>query len=90
MTHILMTIPGNIMYIYFSIPNNSVSTYNVDQVDVLGSVANMTYVLYVIGHAINHVLFCLTNKAIQKETSKILVNCKNMYWTQDKYENKAY
>ena len=80
MTHILLTIPANTMYIYFSVPNNDTTVSNSS--DSLKNFAALTYVLYVIGHAINHILFCLTNKEIQKETGKIIMNCKNIYWTQ--------
>ena len=68
------------MYIYFSVPNNDTTVSNAS--DPLKNFACLTYVLYVIGHAINHILFCLTNKEIQKETGKIIMNCKNIYWTQ--------
>ena len=80
MTHILLTIPANVMYIYFSVPNNDISLYNAPK--ALREISCFTYFLYVIGHAINHILFCLTNKQVQKETGNIIMNCKNIYWTQ--------
>ena len=77
------------MYVYFSVPNNRSHTYGLDGKATLKTISNMTYFLYVIGHAINHILFCLTNKQIQKETSKILWNCRNMYWTTESVDDKT-
>ena len=83
LTHIVLTMPANITYICLTVPNDSVHIYDVADVNpALYTFASVTYVMYVLGHAINHILYCLTNKQIQNETWKMLLRCKNLYWTK--------
>lgn len=77
-THVLLTLPANVMYI-INLQNNSALH---ELSSGLETAFNFTYVLYVIGHTINHALYCMTNSQVQKETGKIVTNCKNLYWTK--------
>ena len=72
--HAVLTTPGNVAYIIWNFSGD-------DQLEPV-PLYNFFYVLYVIGHCINHILYCLTNKQIQEETSKILFQCKNIYWSR--------
>ena len=83
LTHIVLTMPANITFICLSAPNDSIHIYDVaERNPSLDNFASVTYIMYVLGHAINHILYCLTNKQIQDETWKMLLSCKNMYWTE--------
>ena len=84
LTHIVLTMPANITYICLTVPNDSAAhIYDVsEKYPTLDSFASVTYVMYVLGHAINHILYCLTNKQIQDETWKMILRCKNLYWTK--------
>ena len=65
-------------------PNDSAAhIYDVsEKYPILDAFASVTYVMYVLGHAINHILYCLTNKQIQDETWNMILRCKNLYWTK--------
>lgn len=72
-THLLLTLPANILYMItltYKLSTHLETTYN------------FIYALYVIGHTINHALYCMTNKQVQQETGRIVTNCKNLYWTK--------
>ena len=75
MTHIMLTIPANIMYIYLMSEPTQPS-------DGLAIGVSFTYVLYVIGHAANQVVYFFTNEKFKEETSYIISSCKNVYWTK--------
>jgi hypothetical protein len=82
-THTVLATPGNIIFIYStSAKNHALEIGKEEDNEALVTFANIAFVLYVISHAINHILYCLTNKQIQEETSSILFNCKNMYWSR--------
>ena len=70
--HSVLTTPFNAIYIYL-VFSPTIEPFQ------LKYFFNFIYVLYVLGHSINHILYCLTNKQIQEETSKIVFRCKNIY-----------
>jgi len=74
--HAALVTPANLIYIYLVLDNHEV--HNPEPIQLY----NFFYVLYVLGHCINHILYCMTNKQIQEETSKILFQCKNIYWSR--------
>ena len=71
--HTLLTTPFNAAYIYL------VFRPTIEPFPQMKYFFNFIYVLYVLGHSINHILYCLTNKQIQEETSKIVFQCKNIH-----------
>ena len=81
-THTVLTTPGNVVFILYSTSTATFPLSNNRDHDVAIKVANSMYVLYVISHAINHILYCLTNHHIQEETSKIVFNFRNIYWSK--------
>ena len=69
LTHMILTIPFNIMTIIMSAPiNNHVNDVDFD--DTFYTVFSITYIMKIFSHAINHFLYCFTNHEIREETIK--------------------
>ena len=69
LTHMILTIPFNIMIIIVSSPINT----HVDDVyfnNTFYTAFSITYIMKIFSHAINHFLYCFTNLEIREETIK--------------------
>ena len=80
LTHMILTIPYNIMGIMFSSPLFYTNYFESNAYVDMNIVFAITYIMKLFSHAINHFLYCFTNQEIREETMQSLTCLKKLVY----------
>ena len=78
LTHMILTIPYNIMGIILSAPFFYTNYFQSNPYVDMDTVFAITYIMKLFSHAINHFLYCFTNQEIREETMQSFICLKKI------------